>query len=109
MNSVKNILEQIGLLYAYDHFAENESPSPPFIIYLLPSSNHMGADGRVWHKISRVHLEAYTNIKDLSLEQHIEAVLDKHSIFYTKSTVWIETEKLYEVLYVFEIEEEKLI
>ena len=34
----------------------------------------------------------------------MEAVLDEHGIFYDRSEVWIESEKLYEVLYSFEME-----
>jgi len=28
---VKAMVEEMGLPYAYDHFAEGESPDPPFI------------------------------------------------------------------------------
>ena len=37
-------------------------------------------------------------------EAALEAVLDAHGIFYNKSEVWIDSEKLYEVLYQFEME-----
>ena len=37
-------------------------------------------------------------------EEMLEAVLDQHGIFYNKTEVWIESEKLYEVLYSFETE-----
>ena len=33
-----------------------------------------------------------------------ETVLDGHGIFYRKTEVWIESERLYEVLYTFEME-----
>ena len=33
------------------------------------------------------------------LEDSVEAVLNSHEIFWNKSEVWIESEKLYEVLY----------
>ena len=71
---------------------------------LLPQSNHFSADGKVYLKITEVHIELYTDCKDLSAEQKVEAVLDKQGIFYEKSEVWIESEKLYEVLYSFEME-----
>ena len=29
-----------------DHFAEGESPDPPFICYLFPVSDNFSADGR---------------------------------------------------------------
>ena len=49
-------------------------------------------------------MELYTDTKDLSVERQVEAVLDEHGIFYDRSEVWIESEKLYEVLYSFEME-----
>lgn len=104
MEKITAILEKIGLLFAYDHFAEGESPDPPFICYLIPNSDNFSADGRVYYKINEIHIELYTDCKDLSAEQKVEAVLDEHGIFYEKTEVWIESEKLYEVLYTFEME-----
>lgn len=104
MDKLLEILQGIGIPFAYDHFAEGESPEPPFICYLLPSSDHFAADGAVYFKANEVHIELYTDTKDLSVEQQIEAVLDERGIFYDKSEVWIESEKLYEVLYIFEME-----
>ena len=104
MDELISILKETGIPFAYDHFAEGESPEPPFICYLLPASDNFSADGKVYYKISGVNIELYTDMKDLSAEQKIEAVLDKHGIFYDKTEVWIESEKLYEVLYSFEME-----
>ena len=104
MEKIAAVLEKIGLPFAYDHFAEGESPNPPFICYLIPNSDNFSADGRVYYKINEIHIELYTDCKDLSAEQKVEAVLDKQGIFYEKSEVWIESEKLYEVLYSFEME-----
>lgn len=104
MERIVEILEAVGLPFAYDHFTEGESPEPPFICYLLPSSDNFSADGRAYYKIDEVHIELYTDCKDLSVERTFEAVLDEHGIFYDKSETWIESEKLYEVLYTFETE-----
>lgn len=104
MDELLVMLNEMGIPFAYDHFAEGESPEPPFTCYLLPQSDHFSADGKVYYKISGVHIELYTDIKDLSVEQKVEAVLDTHGIFYEKSEVWIESERLYEVLYTFEME-----
>ena len=104
MKKITEILEQIGLPFAYDHFAEGESPDPPFICYLIPNSDNFSADGRVYYKINEIHIELYTDCKDLSAEQKVEAVLDEHGIFYGKTEVWIESENLYEVMYTFEME-----
>ena len=104
MEKIAAILEQIGLSFAYDHFAEGESPDPPFICYLIPNSDNFSADGKVYYKINEIYIELYTDCKDLSAEQQVEAVLDEHGIFYKKTEVWIESENFYEVLYTFEME-----
>lgn len=106
MDDLMKILTESGLPFAYDHFAEGESPELPFICYLLPGSDNFSADGRVYFKINEVRVELYTDYKDLALEKKLEDVLDAHGIFYGKSETWIESEKLYEVLYSFEMEGE---
>ena len=104
MEKILSILNALGIPYAYDHFAEGESPEPPFICYLCPGSNNFAADGKVYYKISQVNIELYTDRKDPAVEQKLEDALDAASIFYNKSETWIESEKLYEVLYQFELE-----
>lgn len=104
MDKLLEIIKAMGIPFAYDHFAEGEAVDPPFICYLLPDSDNFAADGRVYFKANEVHIELYTDTKDLSVEQKVEAVLDEHGIYYDRSEVWIESEKLYEVLYTFEME-----
>ena len=72
---IVTMLEEAGLPLAYDHFAEGESPEPPFLIFLFP-----GTDNKT-----------------------IEDILDSYDIPYEKSEYWIESEKMYEVLYQTEI------
>ena len=104
MEELVKIMEETGIPFAYDHFAEGESPEPPFICYLLPGSNNFAADGKVYFKVNEVHIELYTDFKNLDLEKRVEDIFDFHDIFYNKSETWIESEKLYEVLYIFEME-----
>ena len=40
---VLEMMEGIGLPYAYDHFAEGESPDPPFAVFLYPSADNFSA------------------------------------------------------------------
>lgn len=103
MNELIQIIEEMDIPFAYDHFAEGESPDPPFICYLIPSTDNFAADGRVYYKTNEVRIELYTDRKDLSVEEKVTAVLDRHGIFYVQSETWIESEKLYEVLFSFEI------
>ena len=58
----------------------------------------------MYFKANEVHIELYTDKKDIDKEALVEAVLDSHGIFYDRTEVWIESERLYEVLYSFETE-----
>ena len=102
-DEIVHIAEETGLPVAYDHFAECESPEPPFLIFLFPSSSNFSADGRVYAKVNVLHLELYTDSKQPDIEAKVEAVLDRYGIFYDKSEVWIAEERLYEVLYTMEV------
>ena len=93
----------MGLPFAYHHFAEGESPEPPFLIYVTPGSNNFGADGKVYFKAKQLDLELYTDKKMPELEEQVEAVLDTYELFYEKTETYIESEKLYEVLYEMEV------
>ena len=103
IENLVEMLQEMEIPFAYDHFAEGESPEPPFICYLLPGSNNFAADGKVYFKINQVRIELYTDSKDLVVERKVEMVMDESGIFYNKSEVWIQSEKLYEVLYSFEV------
>lgn len=104
IENIVEMLQEMNIPFAYDHFAEGESPEPPFICYLIPGSDNFAADGKVYFKMNEVRIEMYTDFKDLDLESRVEGVLDGHEIFYNKSETWIQSEKLYEVMYSFEME-----
>lgn len=103
IEQIAAMLQETGIPFAYDHFAEGESPEPPFICYLLPGSDNFAADGRVYFKINEVRIELYTDKRDVSVEKQVEDALDDRGIFYNKSEVWISEERLYEVLYSFDV------
>ena len=104
MEKLVEMIREMNVPFAYDHFAEGEGPSLPFICYRLPESDNFSADGLVYAKIRKVHIEVYTDYKDTVLESQVEAVLDRYGIFYEYLENWIESEKLYEVIYSFEME-----
>ena len=97
------MLQGTGIPFAYDHFAEGESPEPPFICYLLPGSDNFAADGRVYFKINEVRIELYTDKKDDDLEDRVESIINRNGLYYEKTETWIPSEKLYEVLYQMEV------
>lgn len=97
------MLAETGLPFAYHHFAEGESPEPPFLVYLIPGSNNFSADGIVWLKVKQLDIELYTDRKDPVMEEKLETVLDVHGLFYNRTETWIDSEKMYEVLYELEV------
>lgn len=100
---IANMLGGTGLPFAYHHFAEGESPQLPFICYLTPGSNNFAADGKVYFKAKQLDVELYTDEKAPELEERLEAVFDAYGLFYEKSETYIESEKLYEVIYEMEV------
>lgn len=75
MTEFVEMLQEMKIPFAYDHFAEGESPKPPFICYLLPSSNNFAADGKVYFKVNEVRLEVYTMIENANSELNAFALL----------------------------------
>ena len=101
--TITAMIEEMDLPFAYHHFAEGEAPPLPYLIYLYPESTEFSADGRVYAKGMQIQIELYTGIRDLVLEKRIEDILDEYEMFYHKSEIYIETEKLYEILYEMEV------
>ena len=89
MEKIIEILNQFGIPFAYDHFSEGEAPDPPFTVYL---------------DIDVVNIELYTDKKDPELEKKLQGLLTESGFVYEKNEAWIESEKLYEVVYEFEME-----
>ena len=45
IENIVEMLQEMNIPFAYDHFAEGESPEAPFICYLIPGSDNFAADG----------------------------------------------------------------
>lgn len=107
-SDIISLMDDIGLPYAYDHFAEGHATDPPFAVFLMPSSDNFIADNKVYTPVVELNIEVYSDKKDPALEKRVQAVLDDHEIVWEKSEVWIESERLYEVLYSTEIHYEEV-
>ena len=101
LSKFKATLESLGFPVAYDHF-ENPQKTP-CIVFKFPDTDNFAADGKVYCKVYQLDVELYTDIKNPAAEQMVEDVLTAHEISYVKSETWIESERLYEVLYEMEV------
>ena len=100
---IAEMMLEIGLPFAYHHFAEGESPKPPFLLFLSPGENTFGADNLMYFSFKRLNIELYTDVKSPEIERRVEDVLTQRGIYYTKTETWIESERLYEVLYEMDV------
>ena len=41
---INEMMQEIGLPFAYHHFAEGESPDPPFTLFLSPGEDTFSAE-----------------------------------------------------------------
>jgi hypothetical protein len=89
--------------YTYYQFADDSAPELPYMIFYYPSSANDGADNVVWQKINHLNIELYTDNKEFGIENELEAVLTEHGFFYDKAEQFIESEKMFEVLYEMEV------
>lgn len=97
LQELLNLLDSTGFPVAYNHF--NSAPSVPFIVYRLPSEDGFDADNMVYHNISDVEIEVYTNRKDLNVEATIKNLLNENELPFVTFETFIESEKLFQKIY----------
>lgn len=100
-------LRGTGLPVAYRSWPQDPRrglpPPLPWICYLETRTNNFPADGIVYAAAKGVAVELYANQKDPESEAKVETALTAAGIFYSKEEIWIEDEKMYEILYEFEV------
>ena len=72
-------------------------------IWRIPESDNFHADGITYAKIDVLNIELYSDEKDWNNEKKIEDILDKYGITYDKTGEYLDSEKMYEVLYEMEV------
>ena len=106
LTELQTLLEATGYPVAYSHFYQTDDspiPAPPFITYLCTYSANFFADDTVYKSIDTVHIELYTNKKDLDAEAKLEAILNEYEIPYNTIEIYIEIEKLFQKIYEVEV------
>ena len=101
MQMLLRLLESTNLPVTYHHW--EEEPALPYIVYLASGTDNFGADNKVYTGITNYNVEFYTSKKDIISEQKIENALNSNDIFWDKSEVYIEAEKMYKVTYSIQI------
>ena len=89
---VKQMVESIGIPYAYYQFPEGTDQPCPFICFYFTDSNDLAADDT-----------NYQRNKDFTLENTVEAVLNQHGFVYARDEAYIDTERMNMVTYTIEV------
>lgn len=97
LESLYEILKQMNLPLAYNHF--KSAQAPPYLIYLVEDSSNFGADNKVYHPIDNFVIELYTLKKERGIETQLEELLNSNELYYEKYEAYINTENLYQIRY----------
>lgn len=100
---VSDMIESIGLPYAYYEFPNGTEIAPPFVCFLFTDSNDLAADNTNYQKIRPLEIELYTDAKDFALENQVETALNQSGLVYSRSETYIDTEQMNMVTYSTEI------
>lgn len=92
--------ETLGVQTAYFQFSESDTVQTPYVVYYYPNRDDFIADNLNHAKIEVLRIELYTDTKDFTLEDSIEALLP---FPYSKDTTYIDSERLYETIYETEV------
>jgi hypothetical protein len=95
-----NMLKTLNIPVAYDHFNDNKTINPPFVVYREVSPDTFDADGITYYRPYNFEIELITDKKDVALESSIEELLTNNNLPYDiDSEVWDEEEKIYHNFY----------
>ena len=96
---IAQMVASIGIPTAYYQFDNNSGQQPPFICFFYPNNNDVLADNTNYQKIEHLVIELYTDNKDFGLEAAVEAVLNLHGLVYSRDEEYLDTERMFEVVY----------
>lgn len=101
---ISAMIERMGLPFNYYQWDEDQVPPLPYILFYYPERNDFRADDKSYCKITKLNLEFYSKEKDFENEEVIEGVLEEYGLIYTKTESFIDSERMYEVLYQTEVQ-----
>lgn len=99
---IAQMIESIGLPYAFYQFPDNTEQAPPFICFLYDYDDFYADDSNYADKVV-LTVELYTDTKDIPLESAVEAVLDGNEMTWSKESTYIDSERMWQTSYSMEV------
>lgn len=100
---ISGMIEEIGLPYNYYQFEENSAPALPYVLFYYPQRTDVVADNKNYALKTALNVELCTEEKDFATEANVEAVFIAKDIPFTKTETYIDSEKMYMILYEMEV------
>lgn len=100
---ISNMIESIGVPYAYYQFPAGTEQPTPFICFYFPDADDFIADNTNYQKIEALMIEVYTDEKDFTLESTTEAVLKEAGLVYSRTESYIDSERMHMTVYETEV------
>lgn len=95
----KELKSETGLPLAYYEFKPGQQPELPYLVYLVKGNDPTFADNKNYADFQEIDVELYTDKKDLVSEEILTDFFYAHEIPFVTYESWIESEKMFEVLY----------
>ena len=102
-DDISSMINSTRIENAYYQYPEGEAPELPYILFYYPQRDDFQADDKNYAKVPQLNIELYTKEKDFVTEKVIEDLLEANGLTYDKEEQYIESEKMYEVLYTMEV------
>ena len=103
LREINNMIESIGVPYAYYQFPEGTEQPTPFICFYYPANDDLIADNTNYQKINQLIIELYTDEPDFALEANIESVLNANELVYVRNAAYIDDEHMWQISYTTEV------
>lgn len=100
---VADMVEDIGLPFAYYQFPEGTGQAPPFVVFFYTQTDDQYADDTNYQRIVVLNIELYTSEKDFEKEAVVEGVLSDNGLTYYKEENYIDSEKMWQIAYEMEV------
>lgn len=100
---VAQMVDSIGLPYAYYQFDEDTAQAPPFVVFFFSTSNDLYADQTNYQRIDSLSIEFYSSEVDFDTEEAIETILNDAGLTFYKEQSFIESERIWQTAYDMEI------
>lgn len=100
---ISTMVNSMGFPYNYLQFEENSAPALPYVLFYYPQRDDVIADNKNYALKTALNIELCTEEKDFEAEATVEAILIANEIPFTKTETYIDTEKMYLILYEMEV------